>query len=366
MFWFSSSCSSSYLIFSFAPSGCFKVSYLWKRIKPLIAHTVIFNFECRVVSPADFVFVSMDKHNLSLLTLLKSSSSSLKPRCECSDIVQMRTKNTVGFLCEACGKRFDSSDAFHQYSTNGSRCGWLRGSHPCYVLDDGNTKSLLVATKRKSKPREKADPATEACCKFNYRQKNSVIENSIEAGILIGGNGVHRACLTAYAKNALKMCRCSILSVWTPPKLPRGPRWLPPGWSYLQWLWTFFWEGGFIWYLQLTFKRFTYSLYRILMHDIPNTNCTHPAYNVPLIQINSLATVFWYPLVIQMMTKAHIQADLALIPGLDYPNIANYDPDPTSPHHPTPDFPGPHSGPDTFMSLPKSHILFLRYLQSIW
>jgi hypothetical protein len=66
------------------------------------------------------------------------------------------------------------------------------------------------------------------------------------------------------------------------------------------------------------------------MHDIPNTNCTHPAYNVPLIQINSLATVFC---------------------------IANYDPDPTSSH--SPDFPGPHSGPDTFMSLPKNpHLVF--------
>ena len=56
-----------------------------------------------------------------------------------------RARRVVGIVCAACGKRFDTSDGFDKHRTSG----YLVGT-PCHVLDDGSTRSILVATDRQT------------------------------------------------------------------------------------------------------------------------------------------------------------------------------------------------------------------------
>ena len=48
-------------------------------------------------------------------------------------------------MCDACGKQFATSHAFDKHRTRPS--GYLRGT-ACLVLDDGSTRTQLVATSR--------------------------------------------------------------------------------------------------------------------------------------------------------------------------------------------------------------------------
>ena len=54
-----------------------------------------------------------------------------------------RPRRGIGTQCDACGKQFATSYAFDQHR----RSGYLIGTG-CHVLDDGSTRSLLVATVR--------------------------------------------------------------------------------------------------------------------------------------------------------------------------------------------------------------------------
>ena len=54
-----------------------------------------------------------------------------------------RPRRGIGTQCDACGKQFATSYAFDQHR----RSGYLIGTG-CHVLDDGSTRSLLVATAR--------------------------------------------------------------------------------------------------------------------------------------------------------------------------------------------------------------------------
>jgi len=54
-----------------------------------------------------------------------------------------RPRRGIGTQCDACGKQFPTSYAFDQHR----RSGYLVGTG-CHVLDDGSTRSLLVATAR--------------------------------------------------------------------------------------------------------------------------------------------------------------------------------------------------------------------------
>jgi hypothetical protein len=54
-----------------------------------------------------------------------------------------RVRRAIGTVCDACGKQFASSYAFDKHRT----CVYLKGT-PCYVIDDGSTRTNLVATER--------------------------------------------------------------------------------------------------------------------------------------------------------------------------------------------------------------------------
>ena len=54
-----------------------------------------------------------------------------------------RGRRTIGILFDACGKQFATSHAFDKHRTSG----YLRGT-ACHVLDDGSTRTQLVATSR--------------------------------------------------------------------------------------------------------------------------------------------------------------------------------------------------------------------------
>ena len=58
-----------------------------------------------------------------------------------------RARRAVGIVCDACGKHFDTqaSDGFDKHR----KSGYLLGT-PCHVLDDGSTRSILVATARQT------------------------------------------------------------------------------------------------------------------------------------------------------------------------------------------------------------------------
>jgi hypothetical protein len=56
-----------------------------------------------------------------------------------------RARRAVATVYEACGKRFAISDGFDKHGTSG----YLLGT-PCHVLDDGFTRSILVATERQT------------------------------------------------------------------------------------------------------------------------------------------------------------------------------------------------------------------------
>jgi hypothetical protein len=58
---------------------------------------------------------------------------------------QQLSEFTIGTVCEARGKHFETSDGFHNHRTSG----YLVGT-PCHVLDDGSTRAQLVATSRQS------------------------------------------------------------------------------------------------------------------------------------------------------------------------------------------------------------------------
>jgi hypothetical protein len=53
-----------------------------------------------------------------------------------------RARRAIGTVCAACGKQFATSYAFDQHRRSGYP---IAG---CHVLDDGSTRSLLVATLR--------------------------------------------------------------------------------------------------------------------------------------------------------------------------------------------------------------------------
>ena len=57
-----------------------------------------------------------------------------------------RARRTVGVVCEACGKEFDSSYAFDMHRTRS----YLRAvrATPCFTPDDGSTRIQKVATDR--------------------------------------------------------------------------------------------------------------------------------------------------------------------------------------------------------------------------
>jgi Zinc-finger double-stranded RNA-binding len=57
--------------------------------------------------------------------------------------VLKRARRQIGIVCDACGKQFATSNAFDKHRTSG----WLRGT-ACDVMDDGSTRSRLVATDR--------------------------------------------------------------------------------------------------------------------------------------------------------------------------------------------------------------------------
>jgi hypothetical protein len=54
-----------------------------------------------------------------------------------------RVRRAIGTVCDACGKNFASSYAFDKHRT----CPYLIGT-PCFVLDDGSTRTNLVSTER--------------------------------------------------------------------------------------------------------------------------------------------------------------------------------------------------------------------------
>ena len=57
--------------------------------------------------------------------------------------VSKRARRAIGIVCDACGKQFATSHAFDKHRTSG----YLRGT-ACHVLDDGSTRTQLVATSR--------------------------------------------------------------------------------------------------------------------------------------------------------------------------------------------------------------------------
>ena len=57
--------------------------------------------------------------------------------------VAERVWQAIGTVCDACGKKFATSYAFDRHRTSG----YLIGT-PCYVVDDGSTRTHLVSTER--------------------------------------------------------------------------------------------------------------------------------------------------------------------------------------------------------------------------
>jgi hypothetical protein len=57
--------------------------------------------------------------------------------------VAKRVWRAIGTVCDACGKKFETSNAFDKHRTSG----YLLDT-PCYVVDDGSTSTHLVSTER--------------------------------------------------------------------------------------------------------------------------------------------------------------------------------------------------------------------------
>ena len=100
----------------------------WNWISLLVAFAIIACMDC--LPFLDFLF---------LVLLLNCSRLVLNGRRPCTKRVQ----RAIGTVCDARAKQFTFSYAFDKHRTSSNLSGI-----PCYVIDDGSTRTYLVSTER--------------------------------------------------------------------------------------------------------------------------------------------------------------------------------------------------------------------------